>query len=333
MMQERPPQDRHDGDMPLHTAFTDLLSVEHPVVLAPMAGSAGGSLAAAVSNGGGLGMIGGGGGAVDWCTRQLDIAARETDQPWGIGFLTWSLERPALDLALGYQPKAVMLSFGDPAPFAGDIRAAGAALIVQVTDLDEARQAFDAGADIVVAQGSESGGHGGSPGRATLPFVPAVVDMAGATPVLGAGGIADGRGLAAVLALGAAGALLGTRFQATPEALVDPRVVEAILAGHGHDTERTRVLDVARGAPWPDRYPGRALRNAFIEQWRGREDALHRDEEAKRSYRDAVRRGDMAAVPVWASEAIDLITGLVPAAELVSTLVAEAEQALARATR
>ncbi|MDR2984636.1 MAG: nitronate monooxygenase, partial [Nocardiopsaceae bacterium] len=206
--------------MTLHTPFTNIFSLRHPIALAPMGSSAGGALAAAVSNAGGLGLVGGGRGNPGWLDRELQIVAERTDQPWGVGFLSWAADPRAVEQALTYQPRAVMLSFGDPEPFLGAIREAGATLIMQVTDLNEARQALAAGADVIVAQGTEAGGHGGGRGRSTLSFVPIVADLAAPTPVLAAGGIADGRGLAAALVLGAAGALIGTRFQATPEALV-----------------------------------------------------------------------------------------------------------------
>jgi nitronate monooxygenase len=125
--------------------------------------------------------------------------------------------------------------------------------------------------------------------------------------------------------------LVGTRFQATPEALIDPEVAKAILDGLGEHTERSRVLDIARGAPWPPRYPGRTLRNVFLDRWRGREAELEADEDAKAAYREAVARGDLAVVPIWAGEGIDLVTDLVPAAELVERLAAETESALVRA--
>ena len=157
-----------------------------------------------------------------------------------------------------------MLSFGDPRPLAKAVKESSATLIVQVVNMDEVRVAVDVGADIIVAQGSEAGGHGGT--RATLPFVPAVVDLVSPTPVLAAGGIADGRGLAAALCLGAAGVLVGTRFNTCSEALVDSEVVKAILNGNGEDTERSGVFDIARGVPWPARYTGRTLRNGFFEQ-------------------------------------------------------------------
>lgn len=316
--------------MALPTAFTELFAIANPVALAPMGGSAGAALAAAVSNGGGLGLVGGGRNDPDWCARELTAVGRQTDEPWGVGFLTWALTPATLDAALEHQPAAVMLSFGDPAPFAEYVRRSGARLIVQVTDLDEARQALDVGADVIVAQGSEAGGHGGR--RATLPFVPAVADLAGSTPVLAAGGVADGRGLAAALVLGAAGALVGTRFQASREALVDPEIVTAIIAHSGDDTERSRVLDIARGAPWPPRYTARTLRNAFLEQWRGRDDELATDDDTRRAYAEAASTGDLAVIPVWASEAIDLIDGIPSAVDLVRDMVAGAEAALAKAT-
>lgn len=316
--------------MALPTAFTDLFAITHPVALAPMGGCAGGALAAAVSNGGGLGLVGASRNDQDWCERELTAVAEQTDKPWGVGFLTWALTPATLDAALAHQPVAVMLSFGDPAPFADDIHRSGARLIVQVTDLDEARQALDVRADIVVAQGSEAGGHGAR--RATLPFVPAVVDLAGSTPVLAAGGIADGRGLAAALVLGAAGALVGTRFQATREALVDPEIVKAIIAHSGDDTERSRVLDIARGAPWPPRYTARVLRNAFLEHWRGREDELATDDDTRRDYAAAASTGDLAVISVWASEAIDLIEDIPSAVDVVPDMVANAQAALANAT-
>jgi nitronate monooxygenase len=317
--------------MALSTAFTEMFSVRHPIVLAPMGGSAGGALAAAVSNGGGLGLLGGGGGNRRWLERELPVVTAGTGQPWGVGFQSWAADLGTVEYALGWQPRAVMLSFGDPRPFVAAVRAAGAALIIQVTDLDEARQAVDAGADVIVAQGTEAGGHGARRGRSTLPFVPLVVDLAAPVPVLAAGGIADGRGVAAALALGAAGALIGTRFQATPEALVDPAISKAILSGRGEDTERSAVLDIARGSPWPARYTGRTLGHPFLDRWRDRDDELAADAGAQQAYQEGVARGVLTPLPVWASEAVDLINELTPAAILVGGLAAQAEEALARA--
>jgi nitronate monooxygenase len=314
----------------LRTAFTELVGVEHPIALAPMGGSAGGALAAAVSNGGGLGLVGGGYGNWAWLEPQLATVTEQTDKPWGVGFLSWAVDVSVVERTLEFGPHAVMLSFGDPRPLAQPVLDAQVPLIVQVTDLDEAAQALDVDADVLVAQGAEAGGHGGR--RATLPFVPVVADLAAPTPVLAAGGIADGRGLAAALVLGAAGALIGTRFQATIETLVAPDVAKAIIEGRGEDTERSRVLDIARGAPWPARYTARTLRNAFLDTWRGRELELQDNENAKADYRIAADRGDLSVLPIWASEAIDLITDLTPAADLVATIATTAETALLHAT-
>jgi nitronate monooxygenase len=317
--------------MALGTAFTELFSIRHPIALAPMGGSAGGALAAAVSNGGGLGLVGAGDGDRGWLERELTIVADRTDRPWGVGFLSWAASPDAVAWALESGPHAVLLSFGDPRPLAGPVLDAGVPLIVQVTDLAEAEVALELGAHVLVAQGAEAGGHGGR--RATLPFVPAVVDRAGSTPVLAAGGIGDGRGLAAALVLGAAGALLGTRFQASAEAIIAPEAAKALVDRTGDDTERSRLLDVARRSSWPANYTARTLRNAFIDRWRGREADLEADDEARAEYREAAGVGDLSVLPVWAGESLDLIADLPPAADLVERITAEAEQSLRRAQR
>jgi nitronate monooxygenase len=298
-----------------------------------MGGSAGGALAAAVSRGGGLGLLGAGNGNRAWLERELPIVASGTDQAWGIGFWSWAIDADAVERALEYGPRAVMLAFGDPSPFVARVRAAGAVLIIQVTSLEEASQAVDLGADVIVAQGTEAGGHGARQGRSTLPFVPVVVDLAAPVPVLAAGGIADGRGVAAALALGAAGALIGTRFQATVEALVDPAITKAIVEGRGHDTERSNVLDIVRGSRWPSKYTARTLGHPYLDRWRGREAELAADSQARQDYQNDLARGAITPLPVWAGEAVDLITDVPSAADLVTSLAAQAEDALARAGR
>ncbi|WP_433220363.1 NAD(P)H-dependent flavin oxidoreductase [Microtetraspora malaysiensis] len=318
--------------MTLSTVFTEMLGVRYPIALAPMGGSAGGALAAAVSRGGGFGILGGAYGDPEWLAREVPIVA-STEGPWGVGFLTWGIDLAAVELALSYGPSAVMLSFGDPSPYVEHVRRAGALLILQVTDLEEARRAVDLGADVIVAQGTESGGHGAVRGRSTLPFVPAVVDLVAPVPVLAAGGIADGRGVAAALVLGAAGALIGTRFQATTEALVDPSITKAILEGRGEDTERSTVLDIARGSSWPSKYPARTLGHPYLDRWRGREAELAADPQALQDYQDDVARGAIPSQPVWAGEAVDLITDLPSAEDLVTAMATQAENALTRAGR
>lgn len=309
------------------TALTEMFGLQHPIVLAPMGGVSGGHLAATVSNAGGLGLVGGGYGDPAWLRTELSRVKEGTEQPWGVGLITWSVDRSLVDLVLGYQPHAVMLSFGDPRPYASAIKSAGCKLVCQVQGLAEAKLAQDTGADIIVAQGTEGGGHGGQ--RATLPLVPAVVDAVAPIPVVAAGGIADGRGLAAALMLGAHGALIGTRFYASAEALGPDRAKQRLVAARGNETARTRVFDIVRSYAWPTTYPGRALRNRFMERWDGCESDLEAALEAERApYQAAARDGDYDTAVVWAGEVVDLIKSVEGAAALVAQIGAEAEKQL-----
>ncbi|HEY2791716.1 MAG TPA: nitronate monooxygenase [Micromonosporaceae bacterium] len=314
--------------MALSTALTELLGVRHPIVQAPMGGSAGGELAAAVSRAGGLGMLGAGNGDRGWLDRELAIVKGGTDRPWGVGFLTWAIDAAAVEHALAASPSAIMLSFGDPSAYVPLIRQAGTRLIIQATTLDEVRQALDLGADVIVVQGTEAGGHGATHGRSTMAFVPAAVDVVAPVPVLAAGGIADGRGLAAALALGAAGALIGTRFQATTEALVDPAITKAIIDGRTEKTERSTLLDIARGSNWPLIYTARTAGHPYLDAWRGREVELAADDGARQQYREDVERGAITPLPVWAGEGLDLITEVSSAGDVVTAIAAQAEQIL-----
>lgn len=320
----------------LPTAITRLLGIDRPILLAPMGGVSGGALAGAVTAGGGLGLIGAGyadpavgWGSDDWIRGEFEKAG---NRAVGIGFITWALaKRPAaLDVALEREPRAVMLSFGDIAPFAAKIRDAGAVLICQVQTLKDAREAAAKGAQIVVAQGTEAGGHGAD--RATLPLVPAVVDAVSPVPVAAAGGIADGRGLAAALMLGAGAALIGTRFWATPEALGHPKQKTLIERSGGDDTLRTRVFDTARGIVWPEPWTGRAIRNAFADTWHGRDDELRAEGPALRErFFAAQREGDTETAVTFAGEGLDLIADRPGAADLVERIADEAVRALASA--
>lgn len=319
--------------MALRTRLTEKLGIRHPILLAPMGSIAGGRLAGAVSEAGGLGLIGGGYGERGWLEREFAAAG---NRRVGCGFITWSLARQPdlLDVALAHGPAALMLSFGNPRPFAERIRAAAVVLICQVQSRDHALQALDAGAEIIVAQGTEAGGHGGS--RATLPFVPVIVDLvaqrAPEAMVVAAGGIADGRGLAAALALGAEGVLVGTRFYASIEALGHDKAKARIVAASGEDTVRTSVFDTVRGYSWPDGITGRAVRNDFTARWHGRERelAVMIDSEMAR-YQAVAARGDVDTAVVFTGEGADLIGDVPSAGEIVARLVSEAEGALASA--
>lgn len=309
----------------------DLLGIEVPVLGAPMAGVAGGALAAAVSRAGGLGLIGGGYGDAEWLGAELDEAG---DAAVGVGFITWRLAaRPAvLALALERKPRAVLLSFGDIAPFAREVHGAGARLIAQVQSVRQALEARDAGADVIVAQGMEAGGHAGT--RATLPLVPAVVDAVTPLPVVAAGGIADGRGMAAAMMLGAAGVMLGSRLYATAESLAHANAKRAAVAASGDDTTRCDVFDRLRGYDWPSGYALRTLDNALT---RGARSAGSLDEAglaaARRAFTRAVEAGDVSQAPVIVGEGVDLVFDVPPAGEVVARIVADAAARLAGAAR
>jgi nitronate monooxygenase len=284
-------------------------------------------LAAAVSNAGGLGLVGGGYGDLDWLKTELAIVKATTQRPWGVGLITWSIGKGVLEFVLDAKPNAVMLSFGDPRLHAASIKAAGCKLICQVQDVAGALLAKEAGADIIVAQGTEAGGHGG--GRSTFPLVPVVVDAVAPIPVVAAGGIADGRGLAAALMLGAQGALLGTRFYASAEALGHDAAKQRIVQAQGDQTKRTTVFDVIRGYDWPAGYTGRALHNRFMDRWDSSEDELSSVASTMRAeFWHAASAGDYDTAMVWASEAVDLITTIESAATLVRQISAQAETQL-----
>ncbi|ACL62613.1 NAD(P)H-dependent flavin oxidoreductase [Methylobacterium nodulans] len=317
--------------MALRTRLTDFFGIRHPIVLAPMDPAAGGALAAAVSAAGGLGLIGGGYGDREILEAEF---AKAGNQRVGCGFITWSMAKSPelLDLALARKPAAMMLSFSDPAPFAEKVHAAGVPLICQVHNLDHARRALDVGASVLVAQGTDAGGHGLTT-RGTITLVPSVVDLVARTRpealVLAAGGIADGRGIAAALMLGADGALLGTRFWATQEALIHPAAKDRVVAATGDETVRTSVYDIVRNRPWPAEYTGRLMRNRFIETWHGREDELRGLAAGEREKVEAAdRSGDYDVSNVTVGEAIGLVQDLPPAGELVARLAAETEARL-----
>jgi nitronate monooxygenase len=316
--------------MAITTRLTERLGVRHPIMLAPMDIVSDGRLAAAVSLAGGFGIIGGGYGDEAWLTREMDAAG---DARVGIGFISWSLARQPrlLDLVLERRPPAVMLSFGEIAPHGDRIKAAGALLLCQVQTLNQARGAIAHGADLLIAQGAEAGGHGIS--RGTLPLVPAIVDVAGDIPVAAAGGIGDGRGLAAALMLGADGVLMGTRFFASQEAAALAGAKDRIVAASGDATIRGVLFDIARRNVWPAPYTGRVLANRFTERWRGREvELLQKQTEEAARYDAARAAGDFDTAAVIAGEAVDLIGDIPPAGEIVERVATEAEALLAGAS-
>lgn len=317
--------------MSLKTQITALLGIEHPILLAPMAGVSGSQLTAAVSAAGGLGLLGGGYCHRDWIRQELD-ALQGTF--FGVGLITWALDKDpeVLEMVLAYEPEAVFLSFGDIGPYVQRIQGAGARVIAQVQTLAGAQEAAAHGADIIVAQGTEAGGHGGA--RATLPLVAAVVDAVSDRPVLAAGGIADGRGLAAALMLGAQGVVCGTAFCASDEGLNHTRAKSAMIQATGDDTLRSTVFDLARGVDWSGGWKLRSLANDFTARWHNDLDAFRRHLAAEQvRYSQAREAGNFQEAAVIVGEAVDLVRATAPARKIVSAMVREAQDCLKTAPK
>jgi nitronate monooxygenase len=330
---------RPGEDLGMRTRITELFGIEHPIVLAPMGGVAGGPLAAAVTRAGGLGLIGcgygdpqAGYGSVQWIDDQFESAG---NQKVGAGFITWSLARrpELLDRVLDRGTDPLFLSFGDPSPFIPKIRAAGRRLILQVASLAEAREAARLGADVIVAQGTEAGGHGAAQ-RTLFTLLPEVVDAVRPIPVLAAGGVSDGRGLAAALMLGAEGVLVGTRLFASQEAFGGDALKSRIVEANGDETLRTRIFDIIRRLDWPSGYSGRAVANRFSRTWHGREEELASvlaSEEPR--YWQARDAGDVETTVLFAGEGVGLIRDFPPAADILTRMVREAEAVIAAASK
>jgi nitronate monooxygenase len=314
----------------LRTSLTDMLGVEVPVVGAPMAGVAGGRLAAAVTAGGGLGMIGVGSAARPEAVAAEAAKARSAGARFGIGLMAWALARrpEQFDAALEAGPALVSVSFGDAGPWLARLREAGIRSATQVGDAGEARAAADQGADLVVARGAEGGGHGRD-AVATLPLLQEVLEAVD-VPVLAAGGVATGRGLAAVLAAGAAGAWVGTALLSCPEAASTPAARARIRAAPATGTVYTRVFDIAQRIGWPPEYGGRALANDFTRRWAGREQELAGDEQARQRLAAARERDDYDTAYIYAGQGVGLVTAERPAAAVVRDLAAGAEDLLRR---
>lgn len=317
----------------LYTRICDVLGIEHPIISAPMAGTAGGELAAAVSAAGGFGLIGGSGGDPAWLRAQIRLVRERTDRPFGVGFIS---AFPGLDdlvkVAIEERVDAIGHSFADPSPYVEAAHTAGIKIFAQVQTVAQAQVAAHAGVDLISAQGTEAGGHTGYSG--TLALVPAVVDVAGSIPVVAAGGIGDGRGLAAVLLLGAEGAWIGTRFVASVEGSIASWVKEQVVRATTDDTVLTHAYDLTFAAPFPPGIGDRVLRNTFTATWHEHDEQVvaHRDT-LSAEVQAATVAADPQIAPARAGCVVGLIQGIEPAGEIVRRIVAEAEQWLTERPR
>jgi nitronate monooxygenase len=311
------------------TPLCPLLGIEHPILNASMAGTATGELAAAVSAAGGFGMIGGtnpGGGA--WLREQIRIVRSRTARPFGVGFITSFPDTAELvEVALSEGVAAINHSFADPTPYVAAAHAAGVKVFTQVQTLAQAIRAAEAGVDVVIAQGGEAGGHGGQIGAFAL--LPAVVDAVAPVPVVAAGGIADGRGLAAALLLGAQGVWMGTRFVTSHEWGGARWEQAAVVAATADDTVQTRLYDLIFARPFPVDNPDRVLRNTYVERWHGREAEIDARRDAlQEEVTAAEEREDITVAGISAGVSAGLITATEPAGEIVRRIAREAEELL-----
>jgi nitronate monooxygenase len=323
----------------IKTRLTQRFDIEHPIVCAPMALVCGGTLAAAVSRAGGLGVMGGGYAGTVGDGPGLEEQYRMAgNTPIGIGFITWAAESNpgAVDWAVEKRPKCLFLSFGSPKNLARKAVDAGVPVFCQTQTMAHVREALDAGASVIVAQGAEAGGHGHR--RATFTLVPEVADLLAAespdTLLCAAGGVGDGRGLAAARVLGADGVMVGSRLWATEEAAVPERMQAAAVAADGDGTVRTSVMDIARSLAWPEGFTARVLRNRFTDTWHGRERELRETGgEAARDWSEGWAAGDPDRSNTFIGEATGLIDAIEPAAAVIERMVAEAVAATDRAAR
>ncbi|MEA2656618.1 MAG: enoyl-[acyl-carrier protein] reductase [Chloroflexota bacterium] len=306
----------------LRTPVCDLLGIELPILQAGMSTYTTPELVAAVSNAGGLGIIGALGRTADELRDEISKVRELTDRPFGVNHVISQLERETIDVTIELRVPILSLSWGRAGDLVRRAHEAGAKVVHQVTTPEEAGQVASDGADVVVAQGTEGGGHVGV--MSTLPLVPQVVDVVNTVPVLAAGGIADGRGLAAVLMLGAQGALIGTRFLATPEARGRGQSKDVILNALGSQTMASKFFDDVLGVRWPGALV-RSIRNPLLDRWAQRQQdwALAADQ-IKPSLEAAMAAGNF----VLAGESAGLIHDIVPAGELVQRIAREAEALL-----
>ncbi|WP_353649885.1 nitronate monooxygenase [Nakamurella sp. A5-74] len=308
----------------MRTWFTDEFRLDVPVACAPMAGVAGGRLAAAVSAAGGLGMIGVPTTAsVSWLHEQMQLA-KMPGRSWGVGLTGWAVDDDAalLEAVLAARPDLVSVSFGDVTEYVAPLHDAGIVVATQAGSIDDALAADAVGVDVIVARGAEGGGHGRNE-VATLPLLQEILELVDA-PVLAAGGISGRRGVAAVIAAGAEGAWVGTAFTVCPEGDFPAESRHAVLEARTTDTIWSRIFDIGLGLGWPPEFGGRSLVNEVTKRWAGREEDLLAGGPAVIALGDQLRSakeaGDASFSAVYAGQAAGMIETSRPAAEVLADL-------------
>lgn len=313
------------------TDLTEILGIRLPVVAAPMAGVSGPDLAIASSRCGALGTLAIGSTANIEKTLEDLNAIRATEIPFGVGVMAWSLKnRPELlDIAIKSNPKLISVSFGDFEPYVELVKQSGILVTTQVGNFEEFDRAVKVGVDLIVARGAEGGGHGLNH-VSTLQLLQEILGRT-KIPIIAAGGIGSGRGLAAVIAAGAAGAWIGTALIASEESLTLAEAKKKIIEANSDDTIYTHVFDVVQDIPWPKEFAGRALRNSFTDKWHESQSALADDQDARQKYQQAVEKRDFDNALIYAGQSVGLINQVLPAGTILMSLVQEAEYLLSMA--
>ena len=280
-----------------------------------MAGTAGGELASQVSLAGGLGFLGGGYGDPRWLREEMAHVPHGCRV--GIGLITWHMAENAVEEALALRPRAVWLSFGDPAPHLPAIAKSDALAVTQVSRVCEAEAAIHAGADVVVAQGSEAGGHGRQ-GRSLFGLLPEIASSFPETPLVAAGSINDAQGLRAAVELGAWGVALGSALAGTIEANDTDQAKAKLVESKGDDTVQSTVFDHIRGPLWPEQYVGRSVMNELTNEWAGREAEMAPQlDELREQYDVDNAESNMSRRVLWAGEGVSGIRDIVPARHVI----------------
>jgi enoyl-[acyl-carrier protein] reductase II len=315
----------------LRTPVCDVLGIEVPIMQAAIWPATAPELVAAVSEDGGLGSIGAVFESAESIERHIARVRELTSRPFAVNHVVPLLDEEAFKITLEAEPAVISLALGDPGDLVERAHAAGAKVVHQVHTVAQARRVAELAVDVIIAQGSEAGGQGMSLGVGAMALIPQVADAVAPIPVLAAGAVADGRGLAAALVLGAQGANVGTRFLASEEASANESWKRTILA--------TESEDVVRFEVWKEIFPlasegayetaPRVMRTSFVEEWQRRPEAARREAERLRGeLMSVVRERRVHELVPFTGQTAGMIHDVLPAAEIVRGMVSEAEEAL-----
>ncbi len=318
----------------LHTPLCDLFGIQHPIILAPMGSATSAEFAAAVSNAGGLGSIGTLSRSNEAVLRDLDTIRSLTSRPFAVNHVPQSLDESAFAATLRLQPAVVSFALGDPGELVEMAKAAGAKVMLQVTTVAQAELGAELGVDVIIAQGSEAGGFGGS--ISSMVLLPQVVDAVSPIPVVAAGGIFDGRGLAAALLLGAVGVNMGTRFLASREAPISSEWQQAVVAAKSEDAIKADAINALNPNPGAEGFGTvlRSLRTPFLDTWNSHPDQVReKRDQLMTETAELHATGRSHEVVMTAGQGSGAIKGIKSAAEIIESIVAEAEAVLRSAGR